>query len=58
MVEVNGRLSAVGGRMLTPDDTRQIAAELVGNNKHALGNLREQGSCDVRIVSLGHPVSG
>ena len=33
--------------MLTPDDTRHIAAELIGNNEYALSNLREQGSCDV-----------
>src|SRR5712671_2412337 len=47
LVEVNGRLAAVGARVLTPDDTRHIASELIGNNKHSLGNLREQGSCDV-----------
>jgi twitching motility protein PilT len=47
MTEVNGRLSAFGARALTLDDTRHIASELIGNNKHALGNLREQGSCDV-----------
>jgi len=53
MVEVNGRLSPVGGRTLTPDDTRQIAAELIGNNKHALDNLREHGSCDVSYSLAG-----
>jgi twitching motility protein PilT len=47
MVEINGRLTPTGPRALTPDDTRHIAAELIGNNKHALENLREQGSCDV-----------
>ena len=47
LVEVNGRLAAVGTRVLTPDDTRHIASELIANNKHSLGNLREQGSCDV-----------
>jgi len=47
LVEVNGRLKGIGGRVLTPDDTRHIAAELIGNNEYALGNLREQGSCDV-----------
>jgi twitching motility protein PilT len=47
MVEVNGKLAPVGGRTLTPDDTRHISSELIGNNKHALGNLRDQGSCDV-----------
>jgi len=53
MVEVNGRLSPVGGRVLTPDDTRHIAGELIGNNKHAIGNLREQGSCDVSYSLAG-----
>ncbi len=47
MVEVSGRLSPVGARVLTPDDTRHISSELIGNNKHALGNLKDQGSCDV-----------
>ena len=53
MVEVNGRLSPVGARALSPDDTRQIASELVGNNKHAIENLREQGSCDVSYSLAG-----
>jgi twitching motility protein PilT len=47
MVEVNGKLAPVGARTLTPDDTRHISSELIGNNKHALGNLKDQGSCDV-----------
>ena len=47
MVEVNGRLAATGPRALTADDTRRIAADLIGDNKHALSTLREQGSCDV-----------
>src|SRR6266403_1596904 len=45
MVEVSGKLAPVGARVLTPDDTRHVASELIGNNKHAIGNLREQGSC-------------
>jgi twitching motility protein PilT len=53
MVEINGRLSAVGARALTPDDTRHIATELIGENKYALGNLREQGSCDVSYSLAG-----
>jgi twitching motility protein PilT len=53
LVEVSGRLTAVGGRVLTPDDTRHIASELIANNKHALGNLREQGSCDVSYSLAG-----
>ena len=53
MVEVNGRLSPVGARMLTSEDTRHIATDLIGNNQHALGNLREQGSCDVSYSLAG-----
>lgn len=53
MVEINGRLSPVGARSLTPDDTRQIASELLGSNKHAIGNLQEQGSCDVSYSLAG-----
>lgn len=53
MVEINGRLSAVGARALAPDQTRQIATELIGNNKHALGNLREHGSCDISYSLAG-----
>jgi twitching motility protein PilT len=53
MVEINGHLSAVGTRALAPDETRQVATELIGNNKHALGNLREHGSCDVSYSLAG-----
>ena len=53
MVEVNGKLKPIGGRSLTPDDTRHIAAELIGNNEYALGNLRDQGSCDVSYSMAG-----
>ncbi|HKR29992.1 MAG TPA: ATPase, T2SS/T4P/T4SS family, partial [Terriglobales bacterium] len=53
MVEVNGRLSPVGARVLTSEDTRHIATDLVGNNQHALANLREQGSCDVSYSLAG-----
>jgi len=53
MVEVNGKLKPIGGRSLTPDDTRHIAAELIGNNEYALGNLRDQGSCDVSYSLAG-----
>ena len=54
-VEINGRLIAVqapGFRTLSADDTRRIAADLIGNNKQAINILREQGSCD---VSYGLP---
>ena len=47
LVEVNGKLSPTGPRALTADDTRRIAGDLIGDNKHALATLREQGSCDV-----------
>jgi twitching motility protein PilT len=53
IVEVNGHLLSIGSRALTPDDTRQIAAELIANNKHALDNLREHGSCDVSYSLAG-----
>ncbi len=54
-VEIHGQLTAVemgGMGMLTADDTRRIAADLIGTNKQALQSLREQGSCD---VSYGLP---
>jgi twitching motility protein PilT len=48
LVEINGKLSPAGTtRILTIDDTRHIASELIGPNQHALGNLKELGSCDV-----------
>ncbi len=53
LVEINGRLSSVGSRVLTPENTHQIAAELIGNNKHAIENLREHGSCDVSYSMAG-----
>src|SRR6201997_1764998 len=49
-VEIHGQLTAVeisGGAPLSPDDTRRIAADLIGTNKQAINTLREQGSCDV-----------
>jgi len=54
-VEVQGHLIAVqasGLNLLTADDTRRIAADLIGNNKQAITILREQGSCD---ISYGLP---
>jgi twitching motility protein PilT len=50
LVDVNGRLLpgvGDGQRPLTVEDTRRIAGELIGNNKHAEGLLKEHGSCDV-----------
>jgi twitching motility protein PilT len=47
LIEVNGRLAPTGPRALTADDTRRIAADLIGANQNALNSLRDQGSCDV-----------
>src|SRR5258708_22070896 len=54
-VEVYGQLIPVQGsglRVLTADDTRRIASDLIGSNKQAINILREQGSCD---ISFGLP---
>src|SRR3981189_173999 len=54
-VEIHGQLTAVeisGSSTLSADDTRRIAADLIGTNKQAINSLREQGSCD---VSYGLP---
>jgi twitching motility protein PilT len=54
-VEILGELTAVGipgSGMLSADDTRRIAADLIGANKQAITSLREQGSCD---ISYGLP---
>jgi twitching motility protein PilT len=57
-VEVHGRLVAVqapGFRTLSADDTRRIAADLIGNNKQAINILREQGYWDVSYGLPGWP---
>src|SRR6202167_2895124 len=49
-VQVYGQLlpvQAQGLSALTPDDTRHIAADLIGDNKQAVTTLREHGSCDI-----------
>ncbi|MGB7599944.1 MAG: PilT/PilU family type 4a pilus ATPase [Candidatus Sulfotelmatobacter sp.] len=54
-VQVYGQLIPVqvpGLSNLTADDTRHIAADLIGDNKQAVATLREHGSCD---VSYGLP---
>ena len=54
-VQVYGQLIPVqvpGLTALTPDDTRHIAADLIGDNKQAITTLREHGSCD---ISYGLP---
>src|SRR5271165_1691200 len=54
-VGVHGQLiplQSAKPNQLSSDDTRRIAADLIGNNKQAITMLREQGSCD---VSYGLP---
>jgi twitching motility protein PilT len=54
-VQVYGQMIPVqvpGLTVLTADDTRHIAADLIGDNKSAITTLREQGSCD---ISYGLP---
>jgi len=54
-VQVYGQLIPIqvpGLTILTADDTRHIAADLIGDNKQAVSALREQGSCD---LSYGLP---
>ncbi len=49
-VQVYGQLIAVevpGLALLTADDTRRIAADLIGDNQQAVATLREHGSCDI-----------
>jgi twitching motility protein PilT len=55
-VQVYGQLIPVqvpGLSSLTPDDTRHIAADLIGDNKQALASLREYGSCDISYGLAG-----
>jgi twitching motility protein PilT len=48
LVEVSGKLAPAGvTRTLTSDDTLKIGCDLIGNNSHAVKNLKELGSCDV-----------
>jgi twitching motility protein PilT len=48
LVEIDGKLAPAGiARALTAEDIRRIALDLIGNNKHALENLKELGSCDI-----------
>jgi twitching motility protein PilT len=54
LVEINGKLTPAGAsRILTVDDTRRIASDLIGNNQHAIENLKERGSCDVSYSMPG-----
>src|SRR5712675_1692023 len=55
-VQVYGQLIPVqvaGLASLTPDDTRHIAADLIGDNKQAVATLREHGSCDISYSLAG-----
>jgi twitching motility protein PilT len=55
-VQVHGQLipvQAAGLTALTPDDTRHIAADLIGDNKQAVATLREHGSCDISYGLAG-----
>ena len=55
-VQINGAFASVevpGMTSLSADDTRCIASHLLGNNKAAIGMLREQGYCDVSYALPG-----
>ena len=55
-VQVYGQLIAVqvsGLATLTADDTRHIAADLIGDNRQAVATLREHGSCDISYGLAG-----
>lgn len=55
-VEVLGQLIPVETphyKAMTADDTRRIAADLIGSNKQAITLLREQGSCDISYGIAG-----
>jgi len=54
-VQVYGQMIPVqvpGLTLLTPDDTRHIGVDLIGDNKQAVTTLREHGACD---ISYGLP---
>src|SRR6202046_3233306 len=49
-VELHGQLMQLkipGVGVLTPEDTAQIAVDLIGRNAQAAQKLREEGSCDI-----------
>jgi twitching motility protein PilT len=55
-VEIHGQLVPVQFPrlpLLTADHTRHIASDLIGNNKHAINTLREQGACDISYSLSG-----
>jgi twitching motility protein PilT len=54
LVEISGKLTGTGAsRPLTTSDTQRIASDLIGNNPHAVANLKELGSCDVSYSLAG-----
>ena len=54
LVEVSGKLAPAGTtRVLSSEDTRRIATDLVGQNQHAIDNLKQLGSCDVSYCLPG-----
>jgi twitching motility protein PilT len=57
MVELSGKLVPVkisGTVAFTPEDTRRIAYELIGDNKQAIDSLQTLGSCDISYRLPGH----
>src|SRR5215467_12644165 len=50
--QISDLIFSPGLHALSADDTRRIAADLIGSNKQAITMLREQGSCD---ISYGLP---
>ncbi len=55
-VQVYGQMIPVqvpGLTFLTADDTRHIAADLIGDNKQAITTLREHGACDISYGLAG-----
>src|SRR5215470_20128721 len=55
-VQVYGQMIPVqvaGLTVLSPDDTRHIAADLIGDNKQAITTLREHGACDISFGLSG-----
>src|ERR1700691_2615963 len=55
-MQVKGHLIPVqvkGLVTLTTDDTRHMAADLIGDNKQAVASLREHGSCDISYGLAG-----
>lgn len=55
-LQINGEFVSVempGMALLSADDTRRVAADLIGSNKATISMLREQGYCDVSYALPG-----